>query len=292
MSLLELFCNVDDFYQGLTAWSSEQQLTNGRKRGPRCRLSEREVMTLVIHFHESDYRTFKRYYCEHVCKQLSDGFPALVSYNRFVERISKIFLALCAYLQQNFGEVTGISFVDSTPIAVCPNKRIKRNKVFAGLAARGCTSMGWFYGFKLPLIINDKGELLSVYLTPGNTDDRKPLETMTQNLFGKLFGDKGYLSQPLFEKLYEQGLELISTLRSNMKNSLMRPEDKILLRKRFLIETVNDQLKNISQIEHSRHRSPSNFAINLIAGLITYQKQPKKPSLNLQFVPENLPVII
>lgn len=292
MSLLELFCDVDDFYQGFTAWSSEQQLTNGRKRGPRCRLSESEVMTLVIHFHESGYRTFKRYYCEHVCKQLRDEFPALVSYNRFVELMSKIFLPLCAYLQQNFGEVTGISFVDSTPIAVCHNKRIKRNKVFAGLAARGCTSMGWFYGFKFHLIINDKGDLLSVYLTPGNTDDRKPLETMTQNLFGKLFGDKGYLSQPLFEKLYEQGLELITTIRKNMENSLMRLEDKILLRKRFLIETVNDQLKNISQIEHSRHRSPINFAINLIAGLIAYQRQPKKPSLNLQFVPEDLPVMI
>ena len=220
------------------------------------------------------------------------SFPELVSYKRFVELMSKIFVPLCAYLQKSFGTVTGISFVDSTPLAVCHNKRIKRNKVFAGLAARGCTSMGWFFGFKLHLIINDKGELLAVYLTPGNTDDRKPLGMMIQNLFGKLFGDKGYLSQALFEKLLEQGLELITTIRKNMKNSLMRLEDKILLRKRFIIETVNDQLKNVSQIEHSRHRKPLNFAVNLIAGLIAYQKQPKKPSLNLQFVSDSFPVLI
>ena len=292
MSLLELFCDVDDFYQEYASWSAKQQLTKGVKRGPRCRLSESEVMTLLIHFHESGYRNFKRYYCEYVSEQLSDEFPELVSYKRFVELMSKIFVPLCAYLQKSFGTVTGISFVDSTPLAVCHNKRIKRNKVFAGLAARGCTSMGWFFGFKLHLIINDKGELLAVYLTPGNTDDRKPLGMMIQNLFGKLFGDKGYLSQALFEKLLEQGLELITTIRKNMKNSLMRLEDKILLRKRFIIETVNDQLKNVSQIEHSRHRKPLNFAVNLIAGLIAYQKQPKKPSLNLQFVSDSFPVLI
>lgn len=152
--------------------------------------------------------------------------------------------------------------------------------------------MGWFFGFKLHLIINDRGELLAVYLTPGNTDDRQPLEAMTQNLFGKLFGDKGYISQALFERLYERGLELITTLRKNMKNSLMLLEDKLLLRKRFIIETVNDQLKNISQIEHTRHRKPANFAVNLVAGLVAYQRQPKKPSLNLHPDLDDLPVLL
>ena len=292
MSLLELFCEVDDFHQGFALWAHKQQLTKGRKRGPKCRLSESEVMTIMIHFHESGYRNFKTYYQQHVCKQLRNEFSALVSYSRFVELTSEVLLPLCAYLQASFGETTGISFVDSTSLAVCHNKRIERNKVFADLAARGCTSMGWFYGFKLHLIINDKGELLAVYVTPGNTDDRKPLGVLTQNLFGKLFGDKGYLSQALFERLLEQGVELITSIRKNMKNALMKLEDKILLRKRFIFETVNDQLKNISQIEHTRHRKPLNFAVNLIAGLIAYQHQPKKPSLNLGVEFDSLPVLI
>ncbi len=292
MSLLELFCDVDDFYLRFEVWAAKQQLPGRAKRGPKCRLSAGEVMTILIHFHQSSYRDFKSYYQKHVCKHLRNEFPALVSYTRFVELTSQVLLPLCAYLQQGFGKVTGISFVDSTSLAVCHNKRINRHKVFAGLAARGCTSMGWFFGFKLHLIINDKGELLAVYVTPGNTDDRKPLEAMTQDLFGKLFGDKGYLSQALFETLFERGLELITSIRKNMKNSLMLIEDKIMLRKRFIIETVNDQLKNISQIEHTRHRKPANFAVNLVAGLIAYQKQPKKPSLNLHAQPDSLPALI
>lgn len=153
--------------------------------------------------------------------------------------------------------------------------------------------MDWFYGFKLHLIVNDKGELLAVHLTAGNVDDRKPLDVMSQDLFGKLFGDRGYISQALFESFFQRGLELITTIRSNMKNSLMRPEDKLLLRKRFIIETINDQLKTISQSEHTRHRKPANFAVNLIAGLIAYTHQPKKPSINwgLELDP-NLPVLI
>ena len=288
MSLLELFFDVDNFCQDYDA-QIEKKALNHKKSGPVQRLSASEVMTIVIHFHQSNYRNFKHYYKKYVLKKLHSEFPKLVSYNRFVELTSTVLLRICAYLQKNFGTCTGINFVDSTPIAVCHNKRINRNKVFRHLAERGCTSMGWFFGFKLHLIINDKGELLAVHVTPGNTDDRKPLDVLTKNLFGKLFGDKGYLSQALFEKLFERGIELITTIRRNMKNSLMLLEDKIMLRKRFIIETVNDQLKNISQIEHSRHRKPANFAVNLIAGLIAYQFQPKKPSLNLH---NDSPVLI
>lgn len=122
-------------------------------------------------------------------------------------------------------------------------------------------------------------------LTPGNIDDRKPLPQMTKNLFGKLFGDKGYLSQLLFEQLFTRGVELITSLRKNMKPQLMLLADRLLLRKRFIIETITDQLKNISQIEHPRHRSPANFAVNLIAGLVAYSHQPKKPTISL---PEDL----
>lgn len=191
-------------------------------------------------------------------------------------------MALAAFLNTRcFGEVTGISFIDSTSVAVCHINRDKSHKTFEGLAGWGKSSVGWYFGFKLHLIINDRGELLAVALTPGNTDDRKPVTEMTKDLVGKLFGDRGYISQTLFEALFERGLELITKRRKNMKNSLMGLLDKILLRKRPIIETVNDQLKNLCQIEHSRHRSPFNFLVNLVSGLIAYAYHPDKPSLGI-----------
>lgn len=281
MSLLELFVKVDDFCQAFEVEVGKQQLPRKGKRGPEPSLSASEIMTLLINFHREGYRTFKDYYLKHVCQHLRPEFPGLVSYNRFVELMPGVLLPLTAYLKSNYGTCTGISFIDSTAIAVCHNRRIRRHKVFKDLAARGKTSVDWFYGFKLHLIVNDKGELLAVFLTPGNVDDRDPLVHMTRDIFGRLFGDRGYVSQPLFEQLFEQGLELITTIRKNMKNALMKLEDKLLLRKRYIIETINDQLKNISQIEHTRHRKPANFAVNLIAGLVAYTLQPKKPSLKL-----------
>ena len=142
--------------------------------------------------------------------------------------------------------------------------------------------MGWHYGFKLHLIINDRGELLAFKLTPGNVDDRVPVPDLAQDLFGKLFGERGYISQPLFEKFFDQGIQLITNHKKKMKQKLVKLMDKILLRKRSLIETVNDELKNVCQIEHSRHRSVWNFMVNILAGLIAYTYLPQKPSLDLE----------
>ena len=119
-------------------------------------------------------------------------------------------------------------------------------------------------------------------ITKATTDDRVPVTQLTQALSGKLIGDKGYLSQKLFDELYQRGLQLITKIRKNMKNKFMPLFDKLLLRKRAIVESVFDQLKNISQIEHSRHRSPQNFMVNILAGLAAYCLQPKKPSLNIQ----------
>ena len=283
MSLLALFISVDDFCRIYEVYVQSLQLesqTNSRP-GPKPKLSLSEVMTIIIYFHQSGYRTFKDYYQKEVLKDLKSEFPQLVSYNRFVELMPETLVPLCLYLQSQLGQVTGISFLDSTRLVVCHNKRIQRHQVFADVAARGMSSMGWFYGFKLHLIINDRGELLTFYLTPGNVDDRQPVPHMARQLWGKLFADKGYLSQALFEQLLEKGVQLITPIRKNMQNRLMPVMDKILLRKRSLIETVNDQLKNIAQIDHSRHRSLDNFMVNLVAALISYSLQPKKPSLNL-----------
>jgi len=282
MSLLNLFCDVDDFCQWFEPrWKQSLLQTGTVKRLRPTELSTSEMLTIVIHFHQSHYRNFKAYYTEHVMVHLRREFPKLVEYHRFVELMPRLLVPLMAYFYHCKGACSGISFVDSTPLAVCHNRRIPRHKVFAGLAARGKTSMGWFYGFKLHLVVNDQGEILAVHLTPGNVDDRKPVPQLAQDLFGKLFGDKGYISQALFDTLAAQGVELITSVRRNMQNRLLHLTDKLLLRKRAIIETINDQLKNISQIEHSRHRSPVNFLVNLMAGLIAYCHQPKKPSLNL-----------
>ena len=224
-------------------------------------------MTIIIAFIVVSPR-FKHFYLMLRLQHKAD-FPGLVSYNRFVQLMPSLVIPLCAYLQTCYGKDTGIAFIDSTALAVCGNKRIRRNRVFRGLAKLGKTTMGWFFGFKLHLVINERGELLAVTLTPGNVDDRKPVASLARRLAGKLFGDKGYISAELFHVLWEQGVQLITSLRRNMKNILMPLMDKILLRKRSLIETVNDQLKNIAQVEHTRHRSVLNFAVNLVAGLIS-----------------------
>ena len=281
MSILKLFCDVDDFCQWLTTREQAKLLGVTRQRGPAPRMSMSEVITILIHFHQSHYRDFKAYYRQHVSEQMRSEFPALVSYTRFVELIPSALPAICLYLRVRFGQGTGVAFIDSTPLAVCHNRRIGRHRVFAEMATRGKSSMGWFYGFKLHLIVNDQGELLAVQLTPANTDDRKPVPQMAKRLWGKLVGDRGYLSQKLFEQLYAQGLQLITPLRKNMRNRLVPLQDKLLTRKRFIIETIIDQLKNISQIEHTWHRSTTNFLVNLIADLIAYTWQPNKPSLHL-----------
>lgn len=281
MSLVETFCHVDDFCLRFEPRWERFQLQSGlRQRRRKSRLSLSEVMTIVIHFHQSGYRTFKSYYQYYVQQYLHAEFPALVSYSRFVRLMAQVFVPLTLYLMTHRGQCTGISFVDSTPIKVCHNRRIKRNKVFAGLAAQGRTTMGWFYGFKLHLVVNEYGEILSFQLTPGNIDDRKPVPVLFEGLVGKVFADKGYISKDLFAELLQEQVQLVTGLRKNMKNRLMPWADKLLLRKRSIIETINDQLKNISQIEHSRHRSFTNFLVNLVSGLIAYCFQPKKPSLH------------
>lgn len=282
MSLLELFCHVDDFWLQFGAAWEQERLASGAKRRRRAgQLCASEIMTIMIYFHQMRYRDFKSYYTQFVQVYLSAEFPHLVSYNRCVELMPSVLVPLCAYLQSCYGACSGISFIDSTPLVVCHNRRIGRHRVFAGDAQRGKNSVGWFYGFKLHLVVNERGELLACRLTAGNVDDRKPVPSLVKALFGKLFGDKGYLSQPLTQQLRQRGITLITKLKSNMKHRLILLSDKLLLRKRSILETIVDQLKNISQIEHTRHRSLANFIVNLVAGLIAYCHQPKKPSLAL-----------
>ena len=282
--LIGIFCDIDDFCKDYDEYSRNHLLTDGAKEPPKCVMHMSEIMTIVIFFHLSNHKTFKWYYKYLVCGQLKEYFPKLLSYNRFVEVMQGIIVPLTLYLMKyRFGKCSGVNFLDSTMLKVCHNRRIYSHKVFENLAKRGKSSTGWFYGFKLHLIINDRGEILAFCLTTGNVDDRdwKTISTLTKEIFGKLFADRGYLSQKLFERLFKRNITLITKLKSNMKNRLMDVHDKILLRKRAVIESVNDFLKNICQIKHTRHRSAVNFVVNLISGLIAYSFIEKKPSLRL-----------
>ena len=145
--------------------------------------------------------------------------------------------------------------------------------------------MGWYYGFKLHLLCNERGELLNFALTKANVDDCNPevFNNLTNDLFGNLYADKGSISQSLFASLFDRGVYIVTGIRTNMKNRLMDVYDKIMLRKRSIIETINDMLKNVAQIVHTRHRSVSNFIVNLLAGMAAYAFYDTKPSINMGF---------
>ena len=178
LDLTTLFCLIDDFCQKFEPQWHRKLLSSGKKRGPNCSLALSEIITIFVLFHQSNYRTFKHFYIE-FSKKFSREFPNLLSYNRFVYIKKRAFVPLFAYLLSRRGKVTGISFIDATSIAVCKNKRIRRNRVFKGLAKVGKTSAGWFYGFKLHLIVYDQGESLSFLITPGNVSDFSVAETLS-----------------------------------------------------------------------------------------------------------------
>lgn len=282
MLLTSIFYHVDNFCNDFDNNLIQRSIEATKKRGPQGRLALSEIMTIVIFFHHSRVRTFKDYYTIYIKNLIREAFPNAPSYNRFIEIMPQSLMPLYIFMEYcRLGAVTGISFVDSTSIQVCHNLRIRSNKVFKGIAARGKTSTGWFYGFKLHLIINEYGEIIAFDITAGNCDDRnqRTMDKLTETLWGKLFGDKGYISAKLFKRLYSRGITLVTKIKKGMQNFLFCFKDMLLLKKRGVIESVNDILKSYCYIEHSRHRSPVNFLVNLIAGLVAYSFCEKKPSI-------------
>lgn len=289
----EFFVKADDFCKEFALQLENRPFledSSVKRRNRKGNLSDSEMMSIYLLFHFGQFTSFKHFYNQYVCKHLTDLFPTLISYERFNARQDRILLPLMLYLKyRGLGNSRGINYIDSTLLRVCHAKREKQHRVFKGIAAKGKSTMGWFFGFKLHLIINDKGELLSFYLTKGNVDDRniELMTAMTKDVFGKLFGDKGYISKALAELLFQDGIQLITKVRKNMKKQNLSDVDAILLRKRALVECVNDELKNICKIEHTRHRSIKGFLVNLIAGLTAYCFFPKKPSLNITPIQSN-----
>jgi hypothetical protein len=281
--IVEIFCEIDDYCKQFEQRQHEKILPNpNRIRRKECRLAISEIMTIVVLFHLSHYRTFKDFYVGNIlCGELRRYFPNAVSYNRFVELQKSVTMFLVLYLLTKRGEETGMYYVDSTPLKVCNNRRIYRNKVFRNLAERGKHSMGWFFGFKLHLVINHKGELMSFCFTKGNVDDRKTILFLLKKLKGIVAGDKGYICKKEKIILEKQGLRLITKVRKNMKEKALSMLEKYILSKRGVVETVIEQLKAICQIEHTRHRSPLNFICNFLAALTAYVLRPRKPMVRL-----------
>ena len=280
--ITELFCCIDDFCKDVQ--KNERSKTLGDNRNPTRfpSISESEITTIVTLFQMSGMKNFKDFYYR-VTPYYSNEFPKKPSYNRFVELIPRVFIyfsyLLAAIIHSNPKD--GVFFIDATSLVVCHNKRISRHKVFEGMAERGKTSMGWFFGLKLHLVIDRKGRIRGFKITPGNTHDTKAAESMTQHLKGLIFGDRGYLSTGLFESLYKRGLKIVTTIRKNMKNKLLTIYEKSTLRKRFIIETVFDLLKNKLSLWHTRHRSPQNALVHLFACLFAYSLKPNKPALSM-----------
>lgn len=222
--IIEIFCEIDDFCKRFLQDQQTKILPSpNRKRKRECRMSVSEIMTIVILFHLSHYRTFKDFYHECVIRYLQNYFPNLVSYNRFVELQSTVIVPLTAYLLSKQGQGTGLYYIDSSPLKVCHNRRIYKHKVFKGIANRGKHSMGWFFGFKLHLVINHKGESMSFCFTKGNQSDLSILKSLFKNLKGLAAGDKGYISKQKTEELAKQGLQFVTKLRRNMKKKILTP---------------------------------------------------------------------
>ncbi len=242
--LVKIFCDVDDFCRFFISQSEQFYLDSGhRLRRRQGHMYPSEIMTILILFHLSHYRDFKNFYLEHIWKYHHNDFPTLLSYPRFVSVAPSFLVPLCSYLTQLKGKPTGIALIYSTSLRVCHNIRIPRHKVFEGIAKRGKTSMGWFYGFKLHLVVNHQGEILALKVTADNVDDREPVRELTTELTGTLYADKRYLSQELADDLAKIGVTFITKKRRNMKACMQAEWDKVMLSKRFIIESVPQAYK-------------------------------------------------
>ena len=277
--LITHFCRIDDFMNDWEAQEMQNLLgsSNQKKRGPTCPLSYSEIMTILILFQMVGYRNFKLFYTGFLLRYWREYFPNAPSYNRFVELMPRGIMPLTIFCSLNSGKRSGIYYIDSSCLPVCHIKRSKRHRTFDDVAKYGKTSVGWFFGLKLHLIINDIGELVAFKITQGNRSDVKIAADMLTHLKGLAFGDKGYIGKKIFDALLQNGLKLITRKRKNMKNTEpLSSYEKQLLNQRGLIETVFDCLKHKYHIWHTRHRSVVHAMTHLVAGLTAYIIEPLK----------------
>jgi hypothetical protein len=275
--LIDIFCQIDDFCKNiLPKIYPKLYLTNDKKsiRGRKNILTLSETLTILVMFGRTKCKYFKHFYTNDICSRWIKYFPKLPSYTRFLAIRNKALMPLVLFLNSTFGKKTGIYYIDSTNLSVCKNQRIKRHKVFNSLASRGHNSMGFFFGFKLHMVINHIGEIMNIKITKGNVHDSKCTIDLLKNLSGYVAGDKGYICKKNTAILKKQNLHLLTKTKKNMKQKKLSESEKIILSKRYSIETVIDCLKNGLNIWHSNHRSALGGFVNLLAGLISYNLNP------------------
>ena len=282
--IVEVFCEVDDFCQAFVPqWEASLLGPGGlAPRGPQPGLSTSEILTLLLVLHSSGFKHLKSFYHGFAEPLLRGYCPGMPCSEHFVARQKSVFVPLVFFRVSHRGTRTGLDYIDSTALPVCDNHRINRHKVFADLAPRGKTSMGWFFGFKLHLVFNNDNEIVALKLTPGNVHDTTPVPALTRDLIGKLFGDKGSIGKKLAEDLLRRGLTLFTRIRKNMKALPLSLEDKAWLKARNMAETIIGHLKEFSSLNLSKHRSVINAFVHIIAAITAYQINPFKPKLNLQ----------
>ena len=273
--LITTFCRLDDFcitieQQLKASLVGKEKSTKGRK----SILTVSEVATILVMFQQVKWRTFKDYYREFVCVYWRSYFAKLPSYNRFIELMEQAILPLSLFILANHGDKTGVYYIDSTKLPVCHNLRAKRHQVFSNVAEKGRTGMGYFYGLKLHLVVNQRCEIMNFQLSKGNLHDSKPMVSLCENLSGYLFGDKGYISKDKKKTLLDKGLEVITRVRKNMKKPKLTTEQKKLLNQRGIIETLFDHLKNSLTLWHTRHRSIVNAMTHLLSALTAWTISP------------------
>jgi hypothetical protein len=286
--LVEDFCQFDDFCQGFYPRWEAQLLAEGsapKKRGPEAGLADSEIMTILVLYHSSHFKNFKTFYEGIVLALLRPAFPKAPCYARFIALTSHVWVPLTMFLLSRMGRKSGLYYIDSTALAVCHNRRINRHKVFAGLATRGKTSTGWFFGFKLHLVFNHERQIVALKLTSGNVNDTTPVLDLTPDLTGKMFGDKGYVGKDLTAKLLRRGLALMTRVRRNMKRLPVSFLDKALLNGRNIVETIIGHIKEFSSLRLPKHRSVGNAFTHIIATIVAYQINPLPPKPIKAFVP-------
>lgn len=282
--LIAIYCEVDDLLKAYENYRSQTQCPERKPTRVPC-LSGAEVCTILVMFQMSGMKTFEYFYRQNYERGKSRDFPKAPTYECFLDYISRAFP--CMLLWARFlcarSARDGLYVIDSKKLEVCHLKRERGHKVFKEIAAKGKSSMGWFYGFKVHLIINSKCEIVAFEFTPGNVADNNHalLRRMLGGLQGTCVGDRGYLTK-LFDEFLDNGLHLLSKARSKMRKLPAKNEHVQLLKKRGIIETVNDLLASVYDIEHSRHRKPVNAFAHMLSALIAYQHQDAKPRLNLE----------
>ncbi|MDF1645786.1 MAG: IS982 family transposase [Legionellaceae bacterium] len=291
--LVSIFCETDDFCKDLEENMPQPLLTSPTKgrRGPSSCISVCEIMTIQVLFQRVGHRNFKTFYTRFLQMYWKKYFPKIPSYQRFTELMSRAIIPLTLFTQLKCGKKTGIYYIDGSCLPACHIKRSKRNRVFREVAEYGRTSVGWFFGLKFHVVINNDGELMAFKITRGNVHDASAAGSLLSSLEGLAFGDKGYIGKKLFDELFKKGLKLITRKRKNMKEKMpLSSLEKQLLNQRNLIETVFDCLKHKYHVWHTRHRSVLNAMINLMAALAAYTIEPLKLSAVKLLTEEPLPI--